>query len=107
MAGWIVLVIIAAAVILGVIAQKRGWVDFFDQHRTRRVGGRGGSLGAMGAGDEVFNPQRHEAQIELDRQTMLPAPAPLAGDGDKGIYNGTVRIDLGEPDIEPRRNRRG
>jgi hypothetical protein len=48
----------------------------------------------MGIGDEVFNPQRHEAQIELDRQTILPAPAPLAGDGDKGIYDGVVRINL-------------
>ena len=27
---------------------------------------------------------------------MLPAPAPLAGDGDKDIYKGTVHIDLNE-----------
>ena len=50
----------------------------------------------MGALDEAFNPTRHEAQIELDRQTILPAPAPVAGDGDKGIFNGKVRIDLSD-----------
>jgi hypothetical protein len=88
MTGWIVLAIIVAAVVLGVIAQKRGWVDFSDQHKTS---GGGGGLGGI---DEVFNPTRHEAQIELDRQTILPAPAPLAGDGDKGIFSGKVRIDL-------------
>ncbi len=89
MTGWIVLAIIVAAIVLGVIAQKRGWVDFSDQHKTS--GGGGGGMGAL---DEVFNPTRHEAQIELDRQTILPAPAPVAGDGDKGIFSGKVRIDL-------------
>ena len=88
MTGWIVLAIIVAAVVLGVIAQTRGWVDFSDKHKSS---GGGGGLGGI---DEVFNPTRHEAQIELDRQTILPAPAPLAGDGDKGIFNGKVRIDL-------------
>jgi hypothetical protein len=51
----------------------------------------------MGIGDEVFHPTRHEAQIELERQTVLPAPAPLAGDGDNGIFNGKVVIDLNKP----------
>jgi hypothetical protein len=32
----------------------------------------------------------------LDRQTVLPAPAPVPGDGDRGIYQGQVRITLGE-----------
>jgi hypothetical protein len=91
MTGWIVLAIIVAAVVLGVIAQKRGWVDFSDQHKT--TGGGGGGMGAL---DEAFNPTRHEAQVELDRQTILPAPAPVAGDGDKGIFNGKVRIDLSD-----------
>jgi len=90
MTGWIVLAIIVVAVVLGVIAQKRGWVDFSDQHKTSGGGG-------MGALDEAFNPTRHEAQIELDRQTILPAPAPVAGDGDKGIFNGKVQIDLSDP----------
>ena len=39
----------------------------------------------MMIGDEVFAPRKHEAQVELDRQSRLPAPAPLPGDGDKGI----------------------
>ena len=55
----------------------------------------------MGIGDEVFAPARHEAALELDRQASLPAPAPLAGDGDKGIFGeGPVRIRLG-PDGNP------
>ena len=95
MTEWIVPALIVVAIVLAVIAQKRGWVDFSDQHKTSGGGG-------MGALDEAFNPTRHEAQIELDRQTILPAPAPLAGDGDKGIYNGTVRIDLGEDDTRRR-----
>jgi hypothetical protein len=33
----------------------------------------------------------------LDRQTVLPAPAPVPGDGDHGIYEGQVRITLGKP----------
>ena len=96
----IVLAIVAAIVVLGVIAQKLGWVDFSDKRHSGSGGG-----GGLGGVDEVFNPTRHEAQIELDRQTILPAPAPLAGDGEFGIsdvsgvsggsiYNGRVQIDL-------------
>jgi hypothetical protein len=91
MTEWIVPALIVVAIVLAVIAQKRGWVDFSDKHKT--TGGGGGGMGAL---DEAFNPTRHEAQIELDRQTILPAPAPIAGDGDKGIFNGKVRIDLSD-----------
>lgn len=48
----------------------------------------------MGIADEVFAPTRYEAAVEMDRQTRLPAPAPLAGDGDRGIFNGKVVIDI-------------
>ena len=91
----VVLLIIAAIVVLGVIAQKLGWVDFSDKRHSGSGGG-----GGLGGVDEVFNPTRHEAQIELDRQTILPAPAPLAGDdGDFGpdgraLYRGRVEINL-------------
>ncbi len=88
---WWVLGVIAVAVLAIVVASRLGLVDFSNKARSSGTAG-----GAMGIGDEVFNPQRHEAQIELDRQTILPAPAPLAGDGDKGIYNGVVRINLDE-----------
>jgi hypothetical protein len=89
MLWWVIagVVLVVAAVI---VAARLGLVDFSNKTRSSTAGG------VMGIGDEVFNPQRHEAQIELDRQTILPAPAPLAGDGDKGIYNGTVRINLDE-----------
>jgi hypothetical protein len=87
--GWLVLGISAVAVLAIVIAQRLGWIDL--SNKNQNSGPRGG---VMGIGDEVFNPTRHEAQIELDRQTVLPAPAPLPGDGDKGIYRGHVEIDL-------------
>jgi hypothetical protein len=86
---WWVLGAIALAVILVFVASRMGLVDFSNKSRSSGTAG-----GAMGIGDEVFNPQRHEAQIELDRQTILPAPAPLAGDGDKGIFDGKIRINL-------------
>ncbi len=89
MNGWIALAMAAGIVVLLVVGQKLGLVDLSSKNRSSGTHG-----GVMGIGDEVFNPRRYEAQLELDRQTMLPAPAPLAGDGDKGIYSGTVRIDI-------------
>ena len=88
---WWALGVVALVVILVFVASRLGLVDFSNKARSSGTVG-----GAMGIGDEVFNPQRHEAQIELDRQTILPAPAPLAGDGDKGIFDGTIHIDLGD-----------
>ena len=64
---------------------------------------RGGGPGVLGIGDEVFHPTRHEAQVELDRQTSLPAPAPVPGDGPLGLvdapaeapgYAGRLRIQV-------------
>lgn len=88
---WWQLGTIAVVVILVALANRLGWIDL--SSKNRRSGSHGG---AMGIGDEVFHPTRHEAQLELDRQTLLPAPAPLAGDGDKGVYDGIVRIDLSD-----------
>lgn len=84
----IVLIVLAAALVLGFVAQHFGWIDLSNKRKTT------GGSSALGIGDEVFNPSRYEAQVELDRQTVLPAPAPLPGDGDQGIYEGQVRIDL-------------
>jgi hypothetical protein len=52
----------------------------------------------MGAFDEFFAPNRHEAQLEFERQSSLPAPAPVAGDGDLGLglYEGRISIRLGD-----------
>lgn len=65
-------------------------------------GGRrrsGGNLGGMiTMVDEVFAPTKHEAAIQADRETRMPAPAPLAGDGDKGVYGGRLVIDLTKKD---------
>jgi hypothetical protein len=95
--GW--LLIASAAVVLGAIAQRLGYIDL---RGNGRRGGSGGGL--VGIGDEVFNPTRHEAALELDRQSSLPAPAPIPGDGDLGVlqtdrdpdaddrYRGTIRL---------------
>ncbi|HEY4151894.1 MAG TPA: hypothetical protein VGM38_01095 [Pseudolysinimonas sp.] len=92
---WLIFAAIAVALIaLAVLAQLRGWIDL--STKGMRGGSSGGGGGLAGIGDEVFNPTRHETQLELDRQTMLPAPAPVAGDGDKDVYKGNVRIDLNE-----------
>ncbi len=90
---WLIFGGIAIAGIgLGILAQRKGWIDL--SNKSTRSGGGGGGL--AGIGDQVFHPARYESQLELDRQTMLPAPAPVPGDGDKDIYKGNVRIDLSE-----------
>lgn len=85
---WIVLLIVAGIIALAWLANRLGWIDLSNKTKTS------GSANIASIGDEVFHPTRHEAQVELDRQTVLPAPAPTPGDGDKGIYDGKVRIDL-------------
>lgn len=88
--------IVAGAIVLVVavlgVANRLGWIDLSD--KSRKSGG-GSGPGILGIGDEVFAPQRYEAQVELDRQARMPVPAPVPGDGDKGIFtDGPVRIRL-------------
>ena len=85
--------IVVAGIGLGILAHLKGWIDL--SNKSARSGGGGGG-GLAGIGDQVFHPARYESQLELDRQTILPAPAPVAGDGDKDVYKGSVRIDLSE-----------
>ena len=87
---WLPLAIAAGVVVAGYVMHRVGWIDLSNKSKSS------GSSGIAGIGDEVFHPTRHEAQTELDRQTILPAPAPLAGDGDKGVYGGKIAIDLSE-----------
>ena len=84
-----------AVLVVGLVwlAVRRGWVDFSD--KTRRGGGGGG---VMMIGDEVFAPRKHEAAVELDRQSRLPVPAPVPGDGDKGISFAAADADDDDPD---------
>ena len=105
---WIWLGIAVLVVALVAVAVRRGWIDLSD--KTKRGGGGGG---VMMIGDEVFAPRKHEAQVELDRQSRLPVPSPIPGDGDKGIafaddgtdasrpepagadrFRGTIRLDV-------------
>ncbi len=89
--NWWIVGAVVAVVTLGVLASRLGWIDL--SNKTKGTGGSSSSI--VGIGDGVSPPTRHEAQVELDRQTMLPAPAPVAGDGDKGIFDGKIRIDVG------------
>jgi hypothetical protein len=89
--NWWILGGIAVVIVLAVLAVRLGWIDL--SNKTRTTGGSSSSI--VGIGDEVFAPTRHEAQVELDRQSMLPAPAPVAGNGDKGIWDGKIQLDLG------------
>ncbi|GGL04534.1 hypothetical protein GCM10007382_25480 [Salinibacterium xinjiangense] len=89
---WIVVLVIVGIGVAFYLAQHFGLIDLSDKSKSS---GRGGG-GIAGIGDEVFHPARHEAQVEMDRQSILPAPAPLPGDGDFGIYDGKLKIDLTE-----------
>jgi hypothetical protein len=86
--GGVVVVLIA----LGVLAQRMGWIDLSTKNRAG--GGRAAGGAGMMAVDEVFHPAAYEAHLEQDRETSLPAPAPIAGDGDRDVYKGSVRIRL-------------
>ncbi|WP_213816438.1 hypothetical protein [Glaciihabitans sp. dw_435] len=112
MNGWLLLAIVAAVGALFYLASHFGWIDLSNKNRSGTPGG------VLGVGDEVFNASKYEAQVELDRQTVLPAPAPLPGDKGRlrqiadepeqessigaplSKYRGSVHIDLDE---EPRR----
>ena len=67
---------------------------FLEWARKRNGGNLGGMITVV---DEVFAPTKFEASIEIDRETRMPAPAPLAGDGDKGILAGRIVITVPVP----------
>ncbi len=82
--------VMVVLVALGFLAQRKGWIDLSNKSAQRRSGG----TSPLGIGDEVFHPARYEAQLEQDRQSRMPIPAPIPGDGDRDVYKGNVRIDL-------------
>ncbi|WP_199246077.1 hypothetical protein [Leifsonia sp. AG29] len=89
---WVVGTLVVLIAVL-VVAAKLGWIDLSNKSK-RGSGTMSGAIG--GSFDEIFAPARHEAQQELDRQSLLPAPAPLPGDGDKGVWDGgKITIDVG------------
>lgn len=91
--NWWVVGVVVALVLVIVVAVRLGWIDLSNKAQ-RGSGTMSGAIG--GSFDEVFAPTRHEAQQELDRQSFLPAPAPLPGDGDKGVWEGgKITIDVG------------
>ncbi|MFD1715934.1 hypothetical protein ACFSBZ_15780 [Amnibacterium flavum] len=82
---WLIVAGVAVAAITAMSIAARG------SSRPARGSGSIGS-GMFGVADEIFAPARHEAQLEVERQTSLPAPAPSADDDDRGIYEGRISI---------------
>jgi hypothetical protein len=84
--------VVVVLVLLGFVAQRKGWIDL----RSKNGAGTGRAMGGAGmmAVDEVFHPAAYQAHLEQDRQTSMPAPAPVAGDGDRDVYKGSVKIEL-------------
>ena len=62
------IIVLASAAIC--LAQRLGWIDL--SNKNQNSGPRGG---VMGIGDEVFNPTRHEAQVEIDLDEGVHVPA--------------------------------
>jgi site-specific DNA-methyltransferase (adenine-specific) len=71
--------------------------DYTPKARKRKRPSGTTTGGALGVIDEVFAPTRHVAQIERDRETRIPAPAPIPGDGLGSILDGTVSIQMDVP----------
>ncbi|BDI21965.1 hypothetical protein L3i23_07410 [Herbiconiux sp. L3-i23] len=86
--------IFGAAAIAAVVAMT---IATRNSGRPTRGSGSIGS-GVLGGVDEVFAPTKHEARLENDRQTSMPAPAPAPGDGDRGIFEGRIRIRVADTD---------
>ncbi|MHA7984515.1 hypothetical protein ACX9R5_01805 [Rathayibacter sp. CAU 1779] len=93
--GWWVLVGVVVVCIVLWVANHLGWIDLSDKSRKASKDGTSRGSGMLMIGDEVFAPAKYEAQLEVDKQARLPIPAPIPGDGDKGIFgDGPVRIRL-------------
>jgi hypothetical protein len=90
---WLILAaFVLGGIVFAAVANRVGLIDLSD--KTSRPGATAGA--AVGTLDEVFQPTRYEAAIEMNQQTILPAPAPIPGDGGEGrdIYSGRVTIDV-------------
>lgn len=81
--------VVAGILVAGWLLQHFGLIDL----STKRQG-RGGLSGMVTMVDEVFAPTKHEAAIQADAVSRLPAPAPVPGDGDKGVFGGRVVIEV-------------
>ena len=84
---WLILAAVAAAAVVAMAVATR------ESSRPSRGSGSIGS-GMFGVADEIFAPSRHEAQLEVERQTSLPAPSPVADDDDRGVYDGRIQISV-------------
>ncbi|MEY9951916.1 hypothetical protein [Leifsonia sp. EB34] len=92
--NWWAVIVVGVILVTIVTGVKLGWIDLSNK-AARGSGSMSGAVG--GSFDEIFAPTRHEAQQELDRQSFLPAPAPLPGDGGAAdvLDGGKVTIDVG------------
>ena len=86
--------VVDGLIVLGVAVAAIVALSIAASGAAKRASRGSGSVGAgmMGAVDEVFAPNRYESMLEQERQTSLPAAAPVAEDDDKGIYEGRISI---------------
>lgn len=88
---WLFGGIVLGIFVLGWLGQHFGVIDMSQKNWRERAKKSGG---VMTIGDEIFAPTKHEAAVERNTQTTLPAPAPLAGDGDSGIHDGKILLNI-------------
>ncbi len=84
--------VLAGVVALAVLMM---WLPSYFRRHPEERGASGRTAGVIGFSDEVFHPQAHEARLAQEEQQRLVVPAPTP-DGDKGIAEGRMRIDLDE-----------
>lgn len=85
------MVVPAALVVVGVVGQRLGFMDFRGTGDGRRSAGN-----ILGPIDGLFAPNRQEALQEQERQTELPAPAPSPGDPLLDLEKGIAHIDVSD-----------
>ena len=79
-------------VVVCVIGQLVGFMDFSGLGKDgKRTAGN-----LLAPIDGLFAPSRQEALLEQERQTELPAPAPVPGDPIVDLDNGIARIHVRE-----------
>jgi hypothetical protein len=89
---WVIFgVVVVAVALVGVLAQRKGWIDLTGKHAGGRSGGVAGLVGGV---DEIFAPMKYEVSKIQEAQKEMPAPAPIPGDGDKDIYRSGGRVTI-------------
>ncbi|CAN5238613.1 hypothetical protein BH11ACT3_BH11ACT3_05700 [soil metagenome] len=88
----VVPLILLVALILGAAIAMLAFPSYLRRHPDQR-GASSATGGLVGSVDDVFHPEGAAAALALDEEQRLVQPIPTP-DGDKGIADGRIRIDL-------------